>query len=148
MLNDFCCHLPSVTLTKCKFHAIWGPEMSYYQYLDPMLKIRRCHYHLIFNMGIPIPGKTVFILRRAPVGPFDCHTLCTYVESMHIVVVNYSSFDLTPQGYPYWQRICKTIKVFFHDKLHPASVICIYACPFIPHFFTQCIFKEVIFYGI
>ena len=31
-----------------------------------MLKIRRSHDRLIFNMGIPIPGKAVFILRRGP----------------------------------------------------------------------------------
>ena len=30
----------------------------------PMLKIRQSHYHLIFNMGTPIPGKMVFILWR------------------------------------------------------------------------------------
>ena len=29
-----------------------------------MLKIRRSRDRLIFNMGIPIPGKTVFILKR------------------------------------------------------------------------------------
>ena len=32
----------------------------------PMLKIRLLQDRLIFNMGIPIPGKTVFILRLAP----------------------------------------------------------------------------------
>ena len=37
-----------------------------YQYRDPMLKIRRSHDRLIFNMGLPIHGKTVFILRRGP----------------------------------------------------------------------------------
>ena len=31
-----------------------------------MLKIRQSRDCLIFNMGIPIPGKTVFILRRSP----------------------------------------------------------------------------------
>ena len=33
-----------------------------------MLNIRQSHDCLIFNMGIPIPGKTVFILRRASGG--------------------------------------------------------------------------------
>ena len=33
-----------------------------------MLKIRRSRDRLIFNMGIPIPGKDSFILRRGP-GP-------------------------------------------------------------------------------
>ena len=53
--------------------ATWPPggrlsiKMSSYQYKIPMLKIRRSRDHLIiFNMGIPILGKTVFILRRAP----------------------------------------------------------------------------------
>ena len=32
----------------------------------PMLKIRRSPDRLIFNMGIPYLGKTVFILRRGP----------------------------------------------------------------------------------
>ena len=32
-------------------------KISSYQYRDPMLKIRRSCDRLIFNMGIPIPGK-------------------------------------------------------------------------------------------
>ena len=36
------------------------------QYRIPILRIRRSHDHLIFNMGIPVPGKTVFIWRRGP----------------------------------------------------------------------------------
>ena len=32
----------------------------------PIWKIRRSRDRLIFNMGIPYPGKTVFILRRGP----------------------------------------------------------------------------------
>ena len=32
----------------------------------PMLKIRRPTGRLIFNMGIPIPGKTVFLIETAP----------------------------------------------------------------------------------
>ena len=32
-------------------------KMSFYQYRDPMLKIRWSHDCLIFNMGILIPGK-------------------------------------------------------------------------------------------
>ena len=31
-----------------------------------MLKIRRSRDRVIFTMGIPIPGKTVSILRRGP----------------------------------------------------------------------------------
>ena len=32
-----------------------------------MLKIRRSHDRLIFNMGIPVPGKMVFVLKWGPV---------------------------------------------------------------------------------
>ena len=32
----------------------------------PMLKIRRQLGRLIFNMGIAIPGKTVFLIETAP----------------------------------------------------------------------------------
>ena len=32
----------------------------------PMLKIRRPKGRLIFNMGITIPGKTVFLIETAP----------------------------------------------------------------------------------
>ena len=32
----------------------------------PMLKIRRLTDRLIFNMGIPIPGKTVFYIEMRP----------------------------------------------------------------------------------
>ena len=35
-------------------------KMSSYQYTDPHVKIRRSDDRLIFNMGIPIPGNTVF----------------------------------------------------------------------------------------
>ena len=36
------------------------------------VKIRRFHDRLIFNMAIPVPGKTVFILRW---GPSGCRTV-------------------------------------------------------------------------
>ena len=42
--------------------------MSCYQYRDPMLNIRWYHDRLIFNMGNPYLGKTVFMLGRGP-GP-------------------------------------------------------------------------------
>ena len=36
-----------------------------------MLKIRRPLGRLIFNMGIAIPGKTVFLIETAPRAPFQ-----------------------------------------------------------------------------
>ena len=42
-------------------------NISSYQYMDHhMLKRSQSRDRLIFNMGIPIPGKTVFVLRRSP----------------------------------------------------------------------------------
>ena len=38
----------------------------------PMLKIRRPKDCLIFNMGIPIPGKTVFYIETRPRPSFYC----------------------------------------------------------------------------
>ena len=35
----------------------------------PMIKIRQSHVCLIFNMGISIPGKAIFILKWGPVLP-------------------------------------------------------------------------------
>ena len=45
-------------------------KMSSNQYRISMLKIRRSHDRLIFNMGIPKPGKTVFILKQGPGPPY------------------------------------------------------------------------------
>ena len=36
-----------------------------------MLKIRRPLGRLIFNMGIAIPGKTVFLIETAPLKPLS-----------------------------------------------------------------------------
>ena len=46
-----------------------------------MLKIRRPLGRLIFNMGIAIPGKTVFLIETAPRVPSD--TFCQLFR--HIV---------------------------------------------------------------
>ena len=41
-------------------------KMSLYQYRDPMLKIRRSHNRLIFNMGITIPVKDSLYIETGP----------------------------------------------------------------------------------
>ena len=47
---------------------------AFSQFAIPMLKIRRPLGRLIFNMGIAIPGKTVFLIETAPCQPVttDC----------------------------------------------------------------------------
>ena len=44
---------------------VWEP-WSYLRMAISMLKIRRPLGRLIFNMGIAIPGKTVFLIETAP----------------------------------------------------------------------------------
>ena len=48
-----------------------------------MLKIRRPLGRLIFNMGIAIPGKTVFLIETAPwwllMGPLSCYLIWSQV---------------------------------------------------------------------
>ena len=41
-------------------------KMPSYSIGIPMLKIRRSLNRVIFNMEIPIPGKTVFVLKQVP----------------------------------------------------------------------------------
>ena len=60
-------------------------NMASYQYRDPILKIRRSRERLIFNMGILITGKTVFVLRRAP-----GHTTYLIWAESHFTRSNYS----------------------------------------------------------
>ena len=55
-------NLVAVSISRCHLTSIG----------IPMLKIRRSHDRLIFNMGIPIPGKTVFILRQGPDPAISC----------------------------------------------------------------------------
>ena len=52
---------------------------SYLYKGTPIIKIRRSHDLLIFIMEIPIPGKTVFILRRGP--GFQCPAQWSVTET-------------------------------------------------------------------
>ena len=47
-----------------------------------MLKIRRPLGRLIFNMGIAIPGKTVFLIEMAPCGIF----LLSFIVKMYDIM--------------------------------------------------------------
>ena len=49
-----------------------------------MLKIRRSRNHLIFNMGIPVNGKTVFILRGYPGGCVSRKMLSYQYRDPHV----------------------------------------------------------------
>ena len=56
--------------------------LRHYQYRDPMLRTRRSRQRLIFSMGIPYLGKTVFILRHGPVvkTPLDTCLVAVYAQ--------------------------------------------------------------------
>ena len=51
-----------------------------------MLKIRRPLGRLIFNMGIAIPDKTVFLIETAPWWPYDYKMGMRY--GLHLADVN------------------------------------------------------------
>ena len=55
-----------------------------------MLKIRRPLGRLIFNMGIAIPGKTVFLIETAP---------CLFDELLNIVVNDLCNFKTIDYRY-------------------------------------------------
>ena len=60
-----------------------GPRLNIKTYLRmaiSMLKIRRPLGRLIFNMGIAIPGKTVFLIETAPCVPILC---CIWLLKFH-----------------------------------------------------------------
>ena len=52
----------AVSILSCHFTSVW----------IPIMKIRRSHDHLTFIMEIPIPGKTVFILKQDQI-LIHCH---------------------------------------------------------------------------
>ena len=47
-----------------------------------MLKIRRPLGRLIFNMGIAIPGKTVFLIETAPYKPIQMQQVLTFLGNI------------------------------------------------------------------
>ena len=55
-----------------------------------MLKIRRPLGRLIFNMGIAIPGKTVFLIELAP------KLLFVWKERTEITIMEYASSKYLP----------------------------------------------------
>ena len=74
ILHGLCAHEPFEKWAKA---TLWPGDrlnikMSSYQYRDPHVKDKTVSRpsslrdRLLFNMGIPIPCKTVFILRRRP----------------------------------------------------------------------------------
>ena len=70
-------------------------KMSF-QYRDPMLKIRRSHDHLIFNMGIPITGKDRLCIETGPCHPCGLHpgsggdnSISTYLVLHHLFWIHF-----------------------------------------------------------
>ena len=55
-----------------------------------MLKIRRPLGRLIFNMGIAIPGKTVFLIETAPrvICFIDVLLVCCMYDTLRCSVIN------------------------------------------------------------
>ena len=53
-----------------------------------MLKIRRPLGRLIFNMGIAIPGKTVFLIEMAPRLLYACMHVYASVKDIFVEYIN------------------------------------------------------------
>ena len=78
-----------------RLHATWAPSQYKNRLICVwrfyMLKIRRPLGRLIFNMGIAIPGKTVFLIETAPSKMKDLHLLeisvCKYEHQNYILCV-------------------------------------------------------------
>ena len=60
-----------------------------------MLKIRRPLGRLIFNMGIAIPGKTVFLIETAPRWKLLSEE---YNIILGVTVIRITDTDITPLG--------------------------------------------------
>ena len=86
--------------------VFWAPSQyrpSYLRMAISMLKIRRPLGRLIFNMGIAIPGKTVFLIETAPWK----HVTCGWRYQFHQVQViiwgrslHYKHFHSTDHRWP------------------------------------------------
>ena len=73
----------NVDTVLCCIYAPWNLSVSPTTVCKeiPMLKIRRSCDRLIFNVGIPFLGKTVFILRQAPASHY-LNQCCLLINSM------------------------------------------------------------------
>ena len=63
----------------------------------PMLKIRRPLGRLIFNMGIAIPSKTIFLIETAPwflVSPGHQDKMVLSVQDERVIVFHMEGFQL------------------------------------------------------
>ena len=67
---------------------------SYLRMTISMLKIRRPLGRLIFNMGIAIPGKTVFLIETAPWQVTRVTIICKYSYTLQIKHTEWSKWQL------------------------------------------------------
>ena len=74
-----------------------------------MLKIRRPLGRLIFNMGIAIPGKTIFLIETAPCSPFYWHGL-TQIPACKSNFIQYKVWD--ELIYPFLNFNAETVEVW------------------------------------
>ena len=70
-----------------------------------MLKIRRPLGRLIFNMGIAIPGKTVFLIETAPSNMEGASISWCHHDLSHILLVTHNKFPTMSEG-KVWGDFC------------------------------------------
>ena len=88
----------------------------------PMLKIRRSRDRLIFNMGSPYLGKTVFILRQPPAeNPRICSQNILLVLLLHLIaesiwIILSISLEIIAQIYGDSKSVCHLRSVIMPDN--------------------------------
>ena len=80
-----------------------------------MLKIRRPLGRLIFNMGIAIPGKTVFLIETAPCIQERLHLVIVALLSMRKCIKTSSSFVMYPRHLK-WRLFIWSMKDHTHFR--------------------------------
>ena len=75
----------------------WIVFINYFFVGIPITNIRRSRHRLIFKMGIPIPCKTVFILKQVPISILAIVTNSYPVSTMIIIL---PSFWIACKPYP------------------------------------------------
>ena len=85
-----------------------------------MLKIRRPLGRLIFNMGIAIPGKTVFLIETAPWLPVDSPNKWPEMQNFDILFVVNLNKLLNKQSYHTHMTSLSSINICLHllDDMH------------------------------
>ena len=89
-----------------------------------MLKIRRPLGRLIFNMGIAIPGKTVFLIETAPCRLTSCLNIKHFDKGLPIIKVRLSCYGVIFVVGITLSRIVFILKLVMWSGVHKWQCCC------------------------